>query len=84
MKFKVTKLEVVENEIKALEPAQQELLKSEYEKAMSVKSVAYCHPELDSGSHHKSTNLPDCQYMQKRSISALLVNPGVETMYSPC
>ena len=32
MKFKVTKLEAVENEIKALEPAQQELLKSEYAK----------------------------------------------------
>lgn len=32
MKFKVTKLEAVENEIKALEPAQQELLKSEYTK----------------------------------------------------
>ena len=27
MKFKVTKLEAAENEIKALEPAQQELLK---------------------------------------------------------
>lgn len=32
MKFKVTKLEAVENEIKALEPAQQELLNSEYAK----------------------------------------------------
>ena len=32
MKFKVTKFEAVENEIKALEPAQQELLKSEYAK----------------------------------------------------
>ena len=32
MKFKVTKLEAVENEIKALDPAQQELLKSEYAK----------------------------------------------------
>ena len=32
MKFKVAKLEAVENEIKALEPAQQELLKSEYAK----------------------------------------------------
>ena len=32
MKLKVTKLEAVENEIKALEPVQQELLKSEYAK----------------------------------------------------
>ncbi len=52
--------------------------------AMSVKRVAYSHPELVSGSHQNSTNLPDFQYMQNRSISALLVNPGEETMYSSC
>ena len=43
MKFKVTKVEAVENEIKALEPAQQELLKSEYAKIENIISLRFRH-----------------------------------------
>lgn len=78
MKFKVTKLEAVENEIKALEPAQQELLKSEYAKIENegieyvfVKdSEGYVFKKLANEVSADEKIITEKEYMKKSGLAA--------------